>query len=227
MSPTLLLLTALIQPPATEKLDAGAISRSLVETSKAAVEVLNGVKDRATAKTAKPRLEELSARLGELEKRYAVRPRGERVKAEVKWTNERKKQAEALTLAHDRVFAKHKDAYKVLAGTGLFRRVEGALEARALLQMQNIQKAGVAYYIKNGGVYPRALKLLVVKDPNTGTPPLLAGGAKAITDPWGAPYQFDVRADQNGIERLHIWTTSPYGDGKKRIVWPQDDGKKQ
>lgn len=57
MSPMLLLLTALIQPPATEKLDAGALNRSLVETTKAAVEVLNTVKDQATAKTAKPRLE--------------------------------------------------------------------------------------------------------------------------------------------------------------------------
>jgi hypothetical protein len=68
MPPTLLLLAALVQPPATEKLDAGALSRSLVETTKAAVGVLNGVQDKASAGKAKPRLEELNVRLDELEK---------------------------------------------------------------------------------------------------------------------------------------------------------------
>jgi hypothetical protein len=29
--------------------------------------------------------------------------------------------------------------------------------------------------------------------------------------------------DEKGIERLHVWTVSPYGDGKKRIAWPRDD----
>jgi hypothetical protein len=123
------------------------------------------------------------------------------------------------------VFAKHKDAYKVLADTGLFKRVEGSLEARALSQVQSIQRAGMAYYTKTGGVYPLALKALVVKDPNTGAPPLLLDGDKAITDPWGAPYQFKVQVDEKGIERLHVWTISPYGDGKKRIVWPRDERK--
>jgi len=130
MSPTLLLLTALVQAPTTEKQDAGALGRSLVETTKAAVEVLNGVKDRASADQAKPRLEELNARIENLEKQYAARPRGERIKAELSLMDERKKQAEALALAHDRVFARHKDAYKVLAGTGLFRRVEGCAGGR-------------------------------------------------------------------------------------------------
>jgi hypothetical protein len=226
MSPTLLLLTALVQPPATEKLDAGALSRSLVETTKAAVEVLNSVKDRASAEKAKPRLEELNARLGELEKQYAARPRGERIKAP-EWTGERKEQAEALTLAHDRVFARHKEAYKVLAGIGLFKRIEGSLEDQAMLQAQNIQKACMAYYVKHRGVYPSSLMLVVVKDPDTGSPPLLDGGGKAIIDPWGAPYQFEVRADEKGLKRLHVWATSPYGDGKKRIVYPQDDGKRR
>lgn len=227
MSPTLLLLTALVQAPTTEKQDAGALGRSLVETTKAAVEVLNGVKDRASADQAKPRLEELNARIENLEKQYAARPRGERIKAELSLMDERKKQAEALALAHDRVFARHKDAYKVLAGTGLFRRVEGALEEGALLQALNIQKAGLAYYTKTGGVYPRALKVLVVKDPNTGTPPLLLGGEKAITDPWGAPYQFEIVLDDGGVERMYVWTVSPYGDGRKKIVWPRDAGKKK
>lgn len=226
MSPTLLLLNALVQPPATEKLDAGTISHSLVETTKAAVEVLNGVKDEASAEKAKPRLEELNARLGHLEKQYAALRRGERIKAP-EWTDERKKQAEALSQAHDRVFARHKDAYKVLAGTDLFRRVEGALEDRALLQAQDIHKASLAYYTKTAGVYPDALAALVVKNPITGTPPLLEGGVKAIIDPWGAPYQFKVRVGEKGIERLHIWTISPYGDGKKIIYWPREDRNKK
>jgi hypothetical protein len=124
------------------------------------------------------------------------------------------------------VFARHKEAYKVLAGTGLFKRVEGALEERALLRAQNIQRACQAWFVKTGGVWPDSLKLLVIVNPNTGTPPLLEGGNKAIIDPWGAPYQFEVRMDEKGTERLHVWTVSPYEDGMKRIVWPRDGKKK-
>jgi hypothetical protein len=205
MSPPLvLLLTALGQSPAADK-----------------PEVLDGIKDRASAEKAKPRLEELNARFEELEKQYKARPEGERIKAEQKWADEQKKQGEALTLAHDRVFARHKDAYKVLAGTGLFKRVEKPLEDRATLQAQNIQKAALAYYTRTGGVWPPNLKVLVVRDPNTGVGPFLEGKVKAITDPWGAPFQFEVVQDTSGAERYLVWTVSPYGDGKKKIVWPR------
>ncbi len=33
--------------------------------------------------------------------------------------------------------------------------------------------------------------------------------------------------DDKGVERLYVWTISPYGDGKKQIVWPREtEGKK-
>jgi hypothetical protein len=222
MSPTLvLLLTALAQSPPADTPDADALTRSLVETTKATVEALGGIKDKVSAEAAKPRLEALNARLKELEKQYKARPERERVEAELKWADERAKQDEALTLAHDRVFAKHKDAYKVLAGTGLFKRLEKALEDRATLQAQKIQQAALSYYTKTGGNYPPSLEVLVVPDPQTGVGPLLEGGRKAITDPWGAPFQFHVVIDDKSAERLYIWTVSPYGDGKKKIVWPR------
>ncbi len=81
------------------------------------------------------------------------------------------------------MFARHKDAYKVLAGTGLFRSLEKALEDRAALQAQKIQQAALSYYTNTGSIYPPALGLLVVPDPKTGVGPLLEGGRKAITDP--------------------------------------------
>ncbi len=69
MSPTLvLLLTALAQSPPVDLPDADALTRSLVETTKAAVEALGGIKDTASAEAAKPRLEALNARFEELEK---------------------------------------------------------------------------------------------------------------------------------------------------------------
>jgi hypothetical protein len=222
MSPPLvLLLTALGQPPAADKPDADALTRSLIETTKATVEVLDGIKDKASAEKAKPRLEELNARLEELEKQYKARPEGERIKAELKWADEQKKQGEALTLAHDRVFARHKDAYKVLAGTGLFKRLEKALEDRAMLQALNIQKAALAHYARTGGIWPPNLGVLAAKDPDTGVGPFLAGGRKAITDPWGAPFQYEIWQDASGRERLFVWTVIPYGDGKTKLVWPR------
>jgi hypothetical protein len=43
---------------------------------------------------------------------------------------------------------------------------------------------------------------------------LLEGGGKAILDPWGAPFQYQVVNDQNGYPAAAIWTVSPYSGRK-------------
>jgi len=41
--------------------------------------------------------------------------------------------------------------------------------------------------------------------------------AKTINDPWGKPIQYSITRNENGVEQAYVWTTSPYGDGKKVI----------
>jgi general secretion pathway protein G len=93
-----------------------------------------------------------------------------------------------------------------------------AKEDQATIQAQNIQKAAMAYYTRTSGTYPPSLEVLVVRDPTTGTPPLLEGGVGAITDPWGNPFQYEVTYDAVGAERLVVFTVTPEG---KQIQWPR------
>lgn len=109
----------------------------------------------------------------------------------------------------------------ILASVATFAAVSflsGAKIDEATIKAQNIQKAGMAYYTKSSGVWPDSLQLLVIRDPNTGTQPLLEGGESAITDPWGQPYQFEVILDDTGTERFVVYTVSPEGN---RIQWPR------
>lgn len=220
MVPALLLAAALLpgDPPATPGPDSAALMRASTAVTKETAEVLAGVTDRATAERAKPKLAELHDRYMELEKRLSARPDEERYATEAKVVADRKKQDEALALAHDKVFARHKDAYKSLAETGVFKRVEGAHEREAMLRMQKIEQGCKNYYVVNDEKWPASLRDLSEK--RGGKPPLLEGGLKAVTDPWGAPFRFEVVTDASGSERVRVWTLSPYGDGKKELVWP-------
>lgn len=215
---SLLAALALSAPSAADEDPTDALFRSTLDNLKQTDEVLRGVTDRATAEKAKPKLEDLHASFEKQFKQFNARPKEEARKVLDQNRKEWDKQKEAVTLAHDRVFSKHKDAYKVLADTGLFRRVEGWLEDDANLKAQNIQKACLSYYAR-GGQWPTSLTVLVEKVGGVG--PFLVDGKKAILDPWGAPFQFQIVALENGNERIVIWTHSPYGEGKK-LVWPPE-----
>jgi general secretion pathway protein G len=110
----------------------------------------------------------------------------------------------------------------ILASVATFATVSylaGAKVDQATLQATNIQKAAMAYYTKSGGTYPDSLQLLVMRDPNTGTPPLLEGGESAIIDPWTQPYQFEIVMDNAGAERFVVYTINP--DTQQRIQFPR------
>jgi general secretion pathway protein G len=109
----------------------------------------------------------------------------------------------------------------ILASVATFATVSYLSQAKvdqASLQATNIQKAAMAYYTKTSGVWPDSLQALVMRDPNTGTQPLLEGGESAIVDPWGQPYQFEVGEDNTGTLRFVVYTTSPEG---QRIQFPR------
>jgi general secretion pathway protein G len=109
----------------------------------------------------------------------------------------------------------------ILASVATFATVSylaGAKVDQASLQATNIQKAAMAYYTKSGGMYPDSLQALVMRDPTTGTPPLLEGGESAILDPWQQPFQFEIIMDEAGSERFVVYTTGPEG---QRIQFPR------
>ena len=108
----------------------------------------------------------------------------------------------------------------ILASVATFAAVSylrGARIDEATLKAQKIQQAAMSFYTKSGGTYPPSLEVLAVATPEYG-PPLLEGGASAITDPWGNPYQFDIVVDNAGQERFVVLTTSPDG---QQITWPR------
>jgi general secretion pathway protein G len=106
----------------------------------------------------------------------------------------------------------------ILASVATFATVRYLRSARvdqATLQMQKIQQAIKAYHVQTGGVYPSSLEELAVA--TQAGPPYLEGGASAITDPWGQPYQYEVVDDGTGSERVVVFTVF---EGQ-RIQWPR------
>jgi general secretion pathway protein G len=109
----------------------------------------------------------------------------------------------------------------ILASVATFAVVShlsGAREDEAALKAQNIQKAALAYTTK-AGQFPDSLEVLIMRDPNTGTLPMLEGGIATITDPWQQPYQFKVIEDATGTPRFVVYTFTPEG---KEISWPRN-----
>lgn len=88
---------------------------------------------------------------------------------------------------------------------------------QATIQAKNIQTAAMSYYAKSGGNYPPSLEYLVQAN-EVVSQPLLEGGASAIIDPWGSPFQFQVMMDAAGAERFVVMTTGPNG---QPIQWPR------
>src|SRR6478609_1249403 len=71
---------------------------------------------------------------------------------------------------------------------------------------QIIQKACKAYRAETG-FYPKQLADLIVNKQ------FLEGGERALIDPWGKPYQFEIVRDPNGTGEDFpvVFTTDPQG----------------
>lgn len=76
----------------------------------------------------------------------------------------------------------------------------------AKLQAFTISNALKAWYIKNDS-FPTSLEMLV--NPPDGKP-FLEGGKDAIIDPWGKPFQFRTKDDNQAVI-VEVWTISPNG----------------
>ena len=86
------------------------------------------------------------------------------------------------------------------------RTIEQAKADKAELESRIIKTACQAYYVKHG-MGPESLEALL-------TPPegqaLLQGGRDALIDPWGRPYQYEVKEIKDGIT-FRVFTQSPDG----------------
>lgn len=91
--------------------------------------------------------------------------------------------------------------------------LDDAKRDAASLKCGTIEQAIQAYMLRpqSNGNPPTSLEVLVSGDPASGLPPMLEGGPKALLDPWGKPFVFDMVADGD-FPRPCVMTTGP--DGK-------------
>lgn len=194
--------------------------RQYTESLTKAAELLDALNDEKTATDAKPKLDELATRQAELKAAIEKLPPAVRLKTDEKALAQAD---EKLSLAHDRVFAKEKAAYKVLHGSKLFDAIEKPREKQAETQARLLSTHTKAYAAKNRGTFPKELKQLI-----EGNVPLAEGGAKALTDPWGFPYRYElgkvvIVPDKPEADATYVWTVSPY-TGKK-LGYPPPEKK--
>jgi serine/threonine protein kinase len=174
-------------------------ARRYAESLTKAAELLDAVTDEKSATAARPKLDELAAQQVELKAAAGPKPPDTVTAAEQK-----------LSLAHDRVFARAKAAYQVLHGSKLFDAIEKPREKLAETNAKLLSTQTKAYAAKDGGTFPKALKQLVV--PADGRTPFVDGGVKALADPWGVPYQYELgkRQTNDNFDTPFVWTISPY-----------------
>ncbi|MEO2088972.1 MAG: hypothetical protein ABGY75_05675 [Gemmataceae bacterium] len=188
--------------------------RQYTESATTAAELLDAVKDAKSAANAKPKLDELATRQAEVKAVIEKLPQAVRLKMDEKALAQAE---EKLSLAHDRVLAKERAAYKVLHGSKLFDAIEKPREAQAAASAKMLGTQTMAYSAKYMGKFPTSLKELVA--PADKRTPLVDGGMKALFDPWGFPYQYElgkvaIGANKVEVDTTFVWTVSPY-TGKK------------
>jgi hypothetical protein len=119
---------------------------------------------------------------------------------------------DAITAEFDRIGSNHKAAYMALRETKLFAALEKEYEGRAAMKANDLMNFAKAYTTRNDGKVPKLEDLAAYSET----------GQKALTDPWGFPYQLVIAVGKDGRSRLHIWTISPL-TGKKLGSPPPDE----
>lgn len=182
--------------------------------------LLAKVKDEATAEEARPKLDKLHEEARDARRdlfkalaEVDVRDDGELVDSMVvMWKNVRQVY-DPIVAEFDRIGSdKNKAVYKVLRETKLFAALEKEYENRARNGAEMLMIYARTYSVRNDG---KAFKL---EDLATYS----ETGKKALTDPWGFPYQLLAKPGKGGVNSTHIWTVSPY-TGKKLGNPPPDE----
>jgi hypothetical protein len=75
--------------------------------------------------------------------------------------------------------------------------------------------AAIEAYKLNNGNYPAALKDLAAKQPLGGAALLKA---EELIDPWGRPYEFDVKGLKNNGDCADVWSRGPEPKDPKEVI---------
>ena len=188
------------------------------DVAKAATDLLTAALDDKAPRDAKAKFDQLGVVRASLRKRLqegvgqpvVVKDPDALGKAAVRLRDGEK----ALTEAHHRLFTKAKATYAELKGNKLFAQIEADQEAKAAEAAKALLNVVKNHMVKNGGDTPTNLAILALGDSAKGVLPLLAGGAEALNDPWGFPFQYAVGQDKSGAPDPHVWTVSPYSEKK-------------
>lgn len=206
--PLALFLFASVAPAADPKPEES--SRKYLDSLQKTAELLAKVKDETTAAELKPKIENL------YEEGREARQMMFKAMAEVDIPDSTlahffehfpkvvKPTSDSITAEFDRIGTKQKAAYKVLRETKLFAGLEKEFEERAVGKAKTLIISAKSYSTRNDGKAPKLEDLAKYAEE----------GQKALTDPWGSPYQLVLKAEKDGIARTYVWTVSPY-TGKK------------
>ncbi|WP_020472728.1 hypothetical protein [Zavarzinella formosa] len=191
-----------------------AVERA-AELEKQVAKVLSAVKDRASAENATAKLSELGKDLkSQLEacEKHAKAGGADAIKS----LPEEKKNAliEGGRATHNEFtrISIIPDAIAVIEGLPYCINLAEDLEGETKVRAITIEKAVKIYAIRNDGVFPDTLAVVAK----------LIEGGKIPKDAWGRDFQYDPKRPRNAKAdatsmRPDVWTTSPYGGGKKLI----------
>jgi hypothetical protein len=190
--------------PAEQKL-----VKELFAKNKEAIELLDGIKDKAAAEKAKPKLEELAKQIQTAMAELKKRPKPDVAAA----FDAQKEKPASLVDAYDRLAGRSAPAAEVFADIPFIKEQVEAKEALAKLNAEILIKACKTYYTQNLE-WPKKL---------TDVAALLEEGEKATIDPWGKPYKYEIgRYRTKGVdgkdvdvERPYVWSERKVGDKTK------------
>jgi hypothetical protein len=215
-------------PPVLGAEDPEAILKEGLKISRDMAEILKGIKDKAGAEAAAPKLKALDERRAALKKAQTVLEKlspEERRRLLAEYADARAKARKAIEPELERLQRLPEVKALLMKESVLLK---GGFEQLALLkdtktevakkvariQIDVIEQALETHKV-NSGAFPKTLKALTA-----GARPLLE--AKALADPWGKQYQYDRAGPKNKGTKPDVWTVAP----DKTVIGNWEDPKK-
>lgn len=190
--------------------------------------IFQSVQDQSTAEQALARLKQAQASLKALQEPAQKLPAPD---AELKKKLKESafpllmKSGNSLVAAHDQLFHKHPNLYRVLEKTEMVKEIQKEQEERADSMARDFKEA-LEICVKDkysvGAVGDEGLPSSLSDVLQMKNKPL-GFMLTSDKDPWGKVFQFSIGPlelldkPDDLPRKVHVWTTSPYGNGKKVI----------
>jgi len=199
-----LLAAALTAPARADDRDAEAKAKALQEKAAKVVELLKGIKDRDGAEKVKAELGRALVALKTAREDLTALPPEERKR--LKEAHGAKfEEIQSEFVKESRRLQETPGVMAVLSSLPAFKqaREEKVQTTRKLLE--GLDKL-VQQYKLTLGDYPKSLDLLAVS-PGSDVPPFVR--PELLKDPWGRPFQYDVKGTKNKGGKPDIWSLGP------------------